>query len=291
MNAPDSPHLGRLLILLAAIMWSTSGLFTNVLATPTGLGLHAPALTPLQIAAGRVLFAGLVLVPLLRPRDVSITYATVWTAASFTIMNAMFITAMALGSAANAIMLQNTAPMWMFLASVYLFGEPASRRGAVSVVIGSVGIGLIVAGGWQGGELPVILLGLGSGLTYACVILGLRAQRSASPIWLTVVNHLCGGLALVPFVWHLGLPTWPQLGWLALFGALQMGVPYALMARGLRSVSPQEAGTLTLLEPILNPLWAFLIAPEKETPTVWMVLGGGFILGALAYRYWPARSA
>ena len=85
------------------------------------------------------------------------------------------------------------------------------------------------------------------------------------------------------------LPTWPQLGWLALFGTLQMGLPYLLMARGLRSVGPQEAGTLTLLEPILNPLWAYLVAPEKEKPTVHILVGGGCILAALAYRYWPFR--
>src|SRR5262249_4485995 len=62
-----------------------------------------------------------------------------------------------------------------------------------------------------------------------------------------------------------------------------------LVARGLRSVSPQEAGTLTLIEPLLNPVWAYLISGEVPSP--WTLVGGGFILGALAWRYWPRRPA
>jgi DME family drug/metabolite transporter len=56
-------------------------------------------------------------------------------------------------------------------------------------------------------------------------------------------------------------------------------------------VSPQEAGVITLLEPLLNPLWAYLVAPETEAPTMYTLLGGVCILGALAWRYWPRRLA
>jgi drug/metabolite transporter, DME family len=64
-----------------------------------------------------------------------------------------------------------------------------------------------------------------------------------------------------------------------------MAIPYWLMARSVRSLSAQEAGTITLLEPILNPLWAFLIS--GEVPSSFECLGGAFILGALVWRYWP----
>jgi drug/metabolite transporter (DMT)-like permease len=72
---------------------------------------------------------------------------------------------------------------------------------------------------------------------------------------------------------------------LFLFGSLQMGLPYWLVARGLRSVSPQEAGAITLLEPILNPIWAYLVSGEIPDKFTW--IGGGFIVGALLWRYWP----
>ena len=78
-----------------------------------------------------------------------------------------------------------------------------------------------------------------------------------------------------------------QVGFLVIFGTFQMGIPYLLMTRGLQSVSPQEAGTLTLVEPLLNPVWAYLVAQAKEKPTIYIFLGGGLILLGLAYRYWP----
>jgi drug/metabolite transporter (DMT)-like permease len=299
-SAIPSPVQGRLMILVAAVLWSTSGAFTKVLRERTPLGLNDPPLGPLVIASCRVLFAGLVLLPLLRRRDLSFSPALAATAVSFALMNALFISAMALGSAANAILLQYTAPLWLYLASVWFLGESADARGTGALVIGLAGIGLIVWGGREGDQLSVVLLALGSGVTYAGVLIGLRVQRHASPVWLTVVNHVFGGLVLVPVVvvmvwWRnegalaQALPTLPQVGWLVLFGALQMALPYWLVARGLRSVSPQEAGTLTLLEPLLNPVWAYLVSPQTERPTLYTLAGGACILGALAWRYLPAR--
>src|SRR5207248_11529380 len=130
---------------------------------------------------------------------------------------------------------------------------------------------------------------LGSGVTYAGVLLCLRVLRGAPSGLLTVLNHLLGGLVLLPFVLVLAPPVPTARQWvvLLLFGAVQMGLPYFLVARGLRSVSPQEAGTITLIEPLLNPLWAYLISGEVPSP--WTLVGGSFILGALAWRYWPRR--
>jgi drug/metabolite transporter, DME family len=286
---PLSPTRGRLLIVLAALMWSTSGAFTKLLCENTGWGLNVPTLAHLQLAAGRVFFAGIILAAMLRRRDLTFRPAMIPTALIFAAMNALFVSALAKGKAASAIYLQYTAPMWMYLACIWFLGEPADRRGAVSLVVGLFGIGLIIVGGWEGGQGVVVLLGLGSGVTYAGVLIGLRVLRGASPIWLTVVNSLTGALVLLPFLLNEGLPSWPQLGVLVLFGVLQMGVPYVLMARALRSVSPQEAGTLTLLEPLLNPLWAWLVSPKTEQVGLMTFAGGAIILGALAWRYWPRR--
>ena len=72
---------------------------------------------------------------------------------------------------------------------------------------------------------------------------------------------------------------------------VQLGLPYFLIARGLRVVSAQEAGAITLLEPLLNPLWAYLVAPEVEQPRLYTIVGGSFILGGLLWRYWPRKKA
>jgi drug/metabolite transporter (DMT)-like permease len=94
-------------------------------------------------------------------------------------------------------------------------------------------------------------------------------------------------LVLLPDAMRFGLPTTGQLAWLFLFGAIQMGLPYWLMARGLQTVSPSEASMLSLLEPILNPLWAYLVSPTEELPGIATWIGGALILSGIAYRYWP----
>ncbi len=277
------------------MLWSSSGALTKILTLPSALGLHEPALTPLQIASWRVLFAGSVLIPLLRRRDICFRGAMVFTALCFAIMNALFITALALGSSANAILLQYTAPMWVTFICVWFLHEPADRRSVNSLCIGLVGIAIIIFGGWfeggaHGDSLPVIGIALGSGAAYAGVLIGLRLLRDCSPIWLTVVNHLFSGLVLFPFIIFLPTPSLAQFAFLFLYGALQMALPYWLMAHALKSISPQEAGTLSLMEPLLNPFWAYLATTamgQPEIPSIYSLGGGFFILLALIYRYWP----
>jgi drug/metabolite transporter (DMT)-like permease len=288
-TAPPSLAGGRLCIALAALFWSSSGAFTKLLTQDTPLHLNEPKLTPLQIAFWRVLFAALVLLPLLRRRDLSWRPALLGMAACFAVMNALFVSAMALGTAATAILLQYTAPMWMYLASVWLLGEAADRRSSVALVIGLAGIAVIVAGGWRDAQLGVVAIALGSGLAYAGVMVYLRLLRDASSLYLTVVNFLTSALVLVALVWPLPRPAPAQLAVLFGYGAVQMALPYWLAARGLRRVSPQEAGTITLLEPLLNPAWAYLVSPKTEVPSVFTWVGGAFILGALAWRYAPRR--
>jgi drug/metabolite transporter (DMT)-like permease len=285
-----------LCILAAAVLWSLSGAFTKVLTAPTGYGLDLPRIetfdlgetrVPVQLAFYRAFFAGLVLVPTLRRGDIQFKPMMLAMLVSFALMNASFISAQALGTAANAILLQNSAPLWTYLVSICWLGEKSDRRGTISLFAGMVGIAIIAGGG--GGEPIVMAIGLFSGLTYAGVILGLRILRDVPANWLTVWNHLLGSLLLLPFVLMLEPPSWQQFIVLFLFGAIQLGLPYWLMARGLRSVSAPEAGAITLLEPLLTPVWSVLVAGRQEAPGLWTYVGGAVILVALAYRYFPSK--
>jgi len=283
---------GRLCIALAALLWSTSGAFTKLLTQPTPLGVDEPAIAPLvlasyrlpvQIAFYRVAFGGLVLLPTLRRGDISFRGVMVVMAVCFAAMNLLFLSAMALGTAANAILLQYTAPMWMSLASVWLLGEAMDGRSAVALTVGLLGIAIIIGGGWQHTPLAVMAFALGSGVTYAGVMICLRVLRHASSRWLTVWNQMFSALVLLPLVLFLSPPTAAQMIVLFCFGAIQAGLAYWLVSRGLRAINPQEAGAITLLEPLLNPVWAYLVA--SETPPVTTLIGGAMILGALAWRY------
>ena len=283
---------GRMLVVLAAVFWSLSGAFTKILTQQASFRLEGTPVSALQIAFFRVFFAGIVLLPTLRRRDVSFRWTMPLMVLCFACMNATFVPALAWGTAANAILLQYSAPLWMYVASIYLLGEAPDRRGAVSLTFGMLGIIVILCGGWQEAQFGVIAIALASGFAYAGVVLFLRVLRDASPNWLTVINHLGGALFILPVLIYFA-PDWPslsQMTLLFLFGAVQMALPYFLIARGLRVVSAQEAGAITLLEPLLNPLWAYLVAPDVEQPRFYTMIGGAFILGGLLWRYWPRKT-
>ena len=287
-----SVNRGRMLIVLAAVLWSMSGAFTKILTQQSTYKLSGPPVSAVQIAFFRVFFAGLVLSLTLRKRDISFRWSMPLMVLCFACMNATFVPALAWGTAANAILLQYSAPLWMYIASIYLLGEPADRRGGISLAVGMIGIVVIIWGGWRDAQVSVIAIALASGVAYAGILLFLRVLRDASANWLTVINHLGGALFVLPALLYYapGLPGLPQLFVLFVFGAVQLGLPYFLIARGLRVVSAQEAGAITLLEPLLNPLWAYLVAPEVEQPRLYTVVGGLFILGGLLWRSWPRKA-
>jgi drug/metabolite transporter (DMT)-like permease len=289
----------RASLVVAAILWSTGSLFMRLVQQPALLGWSEPGLAPLPIAFFRALFAGLVMVPLIRRADIRFHPRMGLMVVTFATMSAVYLTAMGLGKAGNAIFLQNTAPFWVYLFAVILLGETGDRRGWAAVLLGLAGAVVIVAGNWpadqQRTDVVVLLLGLTSGIVYAGVVLLLRALREHSPAWLVLLNLIGSAAALGVFLtlapteltgWT-HVPTSRQLGLLAVFGAVQMALPYWLFARGLRTVGPQEAAIITLLEPLLNPVWAYLVTPETDTPNGPMFLGGGLILAALLWRYAP----
>src|SRR5579864_1753924 len=282
---PRSAMQGRLLILMAAVLWSLNGFFNTILRSDTFLHLNMPEVKPMHIAFYRALFAGLVLVPSLRGRNIRLSRPILFTAGAFAIMNYLFVTAMAEGGGhvAKALFLQYTAPAWMYLISVLWLKEAANRRNLTSVAIALVGVTVIAWGGWQDSQLLIVLIALGSGVAYAVVLIGLRVLYRESSSWLTVLNLLTSALVLLPIMLFLPTPTWPQLGCLVIYGGVQLAVPYWLMARGLRTVSPQEAGMLTLIEPLLAPLWQYLTATERKVPDATDWIGGGFILAALIW--------
>ncbi len=308
MTTQAELRIARLYLVAAALLWSLSSGFVRVLRDPTPLGLDQPQLTPIQTAVFRGLFAGLVMLPFVRWRDVQVRVSMLAMVASFGIMSGLYLSALSLGPAANAILLQNTAPFWVYLIGVYLLGHAADRRSWRAILVAMAGAAVMLIGNWPRGrpaeqaavEVELLLMATGSGLAYAGVILFLRELREVSSAWLTVWNLLGSGLLLLLFVgvYHgpaaagqlLTKPTAGQLAFLALFGSIQMALPYLLFARGLKIVGPQEAGLITLLEPIFNPVWAYLLAPNTDTPTWWTMIGGSVMLFALGWRYVRVRS-
>lgn len=277
-SASGSPTRGRLLVLIAAVMWSSSGLF----AKAETFGAWPVESRGILLAFWRALFAGLLLLPFVcAPRW---SPKLIPLCALFVVMNLTYLSAMTLSTAANAIWLQSTAPWWVLLVGVAALGEPFPRSQRLPLTIGGLGLAVILWFEAQGQGQIGVLCGLVSGLTYAGVVMSLRALRQVDSVWIVSLALLVTATCTLPYVVYVGVwPSAAQLPILAGFGMLQMALPYVLFARGLRSITSQEATVIGLLEPILLPVWVYLA--WGEVPAPWTLIGGGLILAGLFLQY------
>ncbi|MCA9076679.1 MAG: EamA family transporter [Planctomycetaceae bacterium] len=275
-----TPLRGRLLLLAAAVLWSTSGLLVKCEPMQAIALEHRGPL----VACYRVLFAALVIVPFIRWREIRFSLALIGMALSYASMNILYVTALTRTTAAAAIFLQYTSTAWAYLFGVLLLGERGDRGSRVALIFAMCGIAWIIFSEWNGDQLTGNLLALASGLSYSGVVIGLRALRGEQAAWLVFVNSLVAGLVLLPWVLTFDVTITPvQWTVIAGLGIFQMGVPYLLFALGLRYVQASEAALLTLLEAVLNPIWVWLVLSEVAPISTWA--GGLLILAGLVVRY------
>lgn len=259
-------------------MWSSSGLF----AKATTFDVWPTDSRGILLAFWRAAFAGLLLLPGVRKPQWDIKLIPLCIA--FAVMNVTYLSAMTLTTAANAIWLQSTAPWWVFLVGVLILGQPFPRSERLPLAVGGLGLAVILWFEVQGQDLAGVVCGLVSGFTYAGIVLSLRALRGLDTVWIVAVAHLFTAVCIFPYVAWLGVwPTTGQLPVLAAFGMLQMALPYVFFARGLRTITSQEATVIGLLEPILLPVWVYLA--WDEVPAPWTIVGGALILAGLVLRY------
>ena len=263
----------------AAVLWSTGGL---LMKSPPLRSLASDDRT-LVTACFRALVAGACLLPCVDWKRARLRIRMLPMVISFAAMNFLFVGAMTRGTSAAAIFLQYTATAWAFLLGALFLKERITRVNLVALVFCLCGIAVIVGGQWQGDQFVGTLLALGSGLAYGGVVVSLRALAGEDSAWLVVLNHLVSGAVLLPWVLARGLSlSPPQWGVVVAMGAVQMGLPYLLFARGVATVPAQEAALITLPEAILNPLWVWLFWSEEVPASTW--LGGALILAGLLFR-------
>lgn len=262
---------GRLYVLAAAILWSLGGVFIK------GIAAGAASITFF-----RCLFAAVFLAPLARRRRFALPSDAAISIALFAALLGLYVGSTKATTAANAIFLQYTAPLYVIALGPFVVGERLRRALAVPMLISLSGIAILVAGNWGSGDAKGLSMGAGSGLFYGLFFLWLRRTRYADPVAVTFAN--CLGVALifvaVPGVWHV---DGRDAGLLVLMAAVQFALPYVLFTRGIGDVPSAEASLLALVEPVLNPVWVAVV--HGEDPSLATVLGGAVIIAGLALRY------
>jgi drug/metabolite transporter (DMT)-like permease len=262
----------RLSLLLAAVLWSLAGIFIKFLSLP-----------PLTIVFYRSLSASLFFAFFVRRSIAVPRVALLVSALAYTAAISAFVSANKITTAANAIALQYTAPMFVFMIVHFLFGEKITGASWIALVLGMLGIAVICAGSAGQPDAAGVVIALLSGLLFSIYMVSLRFLKEFNPGTLTFLNNLVCCLILLPLVGS-ELSLTLKEGWIvAVMGVVQLGIPYWLFSKGLEQISVQEASLIVLIEPVLNPLWVGLIV--GELPSGATLIGGLCIVGSLAFRY------
>jgi drug/metabolite transporter, DME family len=280
-----SIRASRLQLLAAALLFSTGGTV-----------IKAVSLTSWQVVVGRSLFAALVIGFGGRAlwRGFSWRPVVVGMAQAATLVT--FVVANKLTTAANAVFLQATAPLYVALLGPFLLGEHVKRRDIPVMGLIFVGVALLFAGSKEPlatAPHPTLgtAVGVVSGFCWSLTVMGLRWIARSEPTTggsavraAAVTGNVLALLVCLPAA----LPA-PSLGTadllgLVYLGACQVGAAYLLLSSGLRRVPAAAASLLLLAEPAFSPLWAWLV--HRESPGTWPLIGGALIVAAATTVTW-----
>lgn len=287
-SSRDASLLGRLAVVGAAFLFSTGG-----------TAIKLTSLSPWQVASFRSGIAALTLA-ILVPRALrSIDRRTLLVGVTYAATMILYVASNKYTTAANAIFLQSTAPLYILLLAPRLLGERAHRSDLGWMAAIALGLAAFFVGDqrafatapnpWLGN-----LLGAASGITWAFTIMGLRwvgsarvprpgephGERSRPGAAAALVGNALASLVCLPWALPVALASTGWIDWLAVvhLGVFQIGVAYVLLTDGIEHVPALEASLLLLIEPTFSPLWAWIV--HGEVPGPWAWVGGVLILSA-----------
>ena len=269
----SSPLRNRLLLVAAALLFSTGG-----------AAIKAATLSGWQVAAFRSAVAAAALAAVVPDARRGWSWRLLPAAAAYAGTLILFVTATKLTTAANAIFLQSTAPLYLLLLGPLLLHERIRRPELIYVAAVGAGMALFFVGSESAlATAPNPALGnalaAASGLTWAFTLAGLRwmSRRSEGSAGMAVVvaGNIIACLAALPMALPVAVGA-ADAAVVLYLGVVQIGLAYWCLTRAIRHVSAFEATTVLLLEPAMNPLWTWLAHGERPGP--WALSGGAVIL-------------
>jgi drug/metabolite transporter (DMT)-like permease len=270
-------------IALCALLWSTGGIL-----------IKSVDWNPFAIAGVRSAIGALTIMLLLRRVPVFVirtkagavdraqTTICFGAALAYSLTMILFVVANKLTTAANTILLQYTNPLYVILFGPLILGEKNSRIDYVTVAGVFAGMILFLVDGIRGGNTLGNILAAFSGIMFGFSTLLMRKQKDGHPSDSFVLAHLMTIVAMSPF--YFSLPALSIQGWGALLalGIFQIGIPSVLYSVGITRIAAVSAVLITILEPLMNPVWVFIF--RREAPSRTAILGGIVILGFLFLR-------
>ena len=253
------------ILIVAALMWSVGGLFIKLVE-----------LSPLAITGTRSLAAAGVFLIYLQKVKWNWNKYFIIGVISYASMMVLYVTSIRLTTAANAIFLEFTAPVYVVILSYFILNERVTLFDILSIIIIFCGMGLfffdeLTFEGFWGNILAAI-----AGVCLGIVTVMLRKEKD-SAFDMVFFGNLLTAILCLPFMFS-GFNETVAVDWLIIFGlgVVQLGLPYILYTLALRYVNAIDAILVSMIEPILNPIWVFLFIGERIGE--WAVYGGVLVL-------------
>lgn len=284
MTADQTKLSPVVFVLIAVLLWSTGGLFIKL-----------TTLDAYQVTFFRSLFAAITVLILTRKNGLKINAFGVFTSIIYALLLFLFVWATKKTTAANAIFLQYTAPIYILIFAPFVIGEKFHWRDLLTVVIVLAGMSLFFVGKLRLEDYQGNTAALFSGVFLGLYIMLLRHPKAEG--FNPVIAVIYGNFLLAALTAPSGisaLPAMMPMDWIAVtfLGIFQIGISYILFIKGVRGgTRPLDASLIGFIEPLLNPVWVFIFVGER--PLQWAVLGGGIIIAAIAIhtiRQYAGRS-
>lgn len=260
-------------VLIAVFLWSTGGLFIKL-----------TTLDAYQVTFFRSLFAALTVIAITRKDGLKIDAFGVFTSIIYAALLFLFVWATKKTTAANAIFLQYTAPIYILVLAPFVIGEKFHWRDLITVVVVLAGMSLFFVGQLRLEDYQGNIAALFSGIFLGLYIMLLRHPKAKGfnpTIAVIYGNLLLAALNAPTGISVIGSMT--ALDWIAVtfLGVFQIGISYILFIKGVvGGTRPLDASLIGFIEPLLNPVWVFIFVGEQ--PSKWAILGGAIIILAIA---------
>ncbi len=236
-----------------------------------------------QVTFFRSLLAGITVLLITRRNGLRINWFGVMASCIYATLLFLFVWATKHGTAANAIFLQYTAPIYILILAPFVIGEKFHWKDLLTVIFCIGGMSLFFVGKLDTTAYQANIAALGSGIFLGLYIMLLRHPRATgmnSTITVIYGNFLLALVTLPSGIASFSTITWMDAAAVGFLGVFQIGISYILFIKGVTGgTRPLDASIIGFIEPLLNPVWVFIFVGEQ--PSNWALLGGAVIIATV----------
>lgn len=270
MNNKNKKVSAIILLVVTATMWSLGGLLIK------SINAH-----PLAIAGTRSAISCIIMILYVKKPKFNWSFTQIAAGVAYASMVITFVFSTKLTTAANAILLEYTAPIFVALLSAWMLKEKPKAIDWVTIMLVFGGMVLFFLDSLDAKGFAGNIFGLLSGISYALFTVFMRMQKNGSPIESVILGNAISAIVGIPFIF-MSVPDFKGWLFLVILGVVQLGIPYIMYSEAIKNASALEASIITMIEPILNPIWVVLII--GEIPEVLSIIGGIIVIATVAIR-------